>query len=122
MMIGDNHIHTAGVTVINGVVGGDACVTGDDQLRAIIDDGSKRLNVNAVTLLAANGDVMHNVRAEGAKRLHKQCSGCLPIHIEVAPNADLFVGVDSLKNAFDGGFDVWKWCRGGCVGMKEGAG
>jgi len=78
--------------------------------------------MNAVTLLAANGDVVNDIRADGSQGLHKQCRGCLSVHIEVTPDADQFFFVDGIENLFDGGFDIGERRGGKFVGMEKSPG
>ena len=98
--------------------------------RAIVNDRLETLDVYAVTLLAADRDVITDFRAQRAQGLHQQGGGGLPIHIEVAPDADDFVPACSQIEALDCsgdarvrcGFEVGKRCRGEFVGMEKGAG
>jgi len=71
MMVGDDDVHAARVGIVNGFVGGDACVAGDDQLCAVINDWLERFNMNAVALFSANRDVVNDICAGGLQGLHQ---------------------------------------------------
>ena len=78
--------------------------------------------MNAVTLFAADGDVLRNVCAQCLQRLHKQGSGGLSVHIEIAPDADPFPGMEGLLDAFHGGLDTGEGDRSEQFRVQEGAG
>ena len=122
VMVSDNYIYSTRVGVINCFMRGDAGIAGDEQFDPIINDGGERLDVNTVTFLATDGDVIDNVRVEGLKCLHKQGSGCLSIYIKVTPDADAVVVMNDIQNSFNSRFDIWKWGRWSLFGVEEGAG
>ena len=121
-MVGDDHVHAARVGVIDGSMSGNAGIAGEDQGSAILDDRLERLDVNAVTLSAADGDVVHKVRIQRPQCLYQQGRGRLPIHVEIAPDADPLPGMDSLLDPFHGRFDTGE--GDGCeqFRVQEGAG
>ena len=51
--------------------------------------------------------------------MHKQGSGCLPIHVEVAPDADQLLSTDGLQDALHGRLDAGEGDRGEAVGVQE---
>ncbi|MBV6467733.1 MAG: hypothetical protein PGMFKBFP_03103 [Anaerolineales bacterium] len=106
VMVGDDHVHAARVGVVNRRVRGDARVAGDDERRAVVNDGLETLHVDAVTLLAADRDVVHNLRSNAAQRLDEQRGGGLSVHVEVAPNADGLAPARSQVDARDGRVDA----------------
>src|SRR5688572_17093640 len=112
VMICDDYIHAARVGIVYGFVGSNACITGEDQFCAIINNWLKRLDMNAMPLLAANGYIKSDVRFHGSKRLYQQCRGSLSIHIKVAPNADGFIILYSRIYARNSLFNPWE-CREG---------
>ena len=75
--------------------------------------------MNTVTLLAANGNVISNIRLQRSQCLHEQGSGRLPVHVKVTPDADRLVLADSLSNAFNGGFDVWEPRGWSCIRVQK---
>ncbi len=122
VMVGNDHVHAARAGVVYGLVSGDARVAGEQELRAVVEDRLESLDVNAVTLLAAYRDVVNDVRAECLKRLYQHCGGGLPVHVEVAPDADNFLFADGVVDALDGRLDIWERSEGNRIGMEEGAG
>ena len=121
-MIGDDNIHAARVGVLNRFVGGDARVAGDEEFDSAIENRGQRFDMNAVTLLAANGDVIHDIRFEGLERLHKQSSGGLSVHVKVAPDADFIFLFKMMLDDLYGCFNVRKRRGRSLFGMKERAG
>ena len=107
-MVGDEDIHAARVAVVNGIVGGDARIAGDEEFDAAIEDRRERIDVDAVAFPAANGDVVDDIRGKGLERLHQQGSGGLPIHVEVTPDADAFAPAGSQQDSFGQLCDVWE--------------
>src|SRR5689334_1523617 len=107
-MVRNDHIHTARVDVVNGFVGRNSRIASNDETRAIIKYRLKSLDVNAMTLLAANRDVINDIRTECLERLHEQCCGGLTVHVEVAPDADGLMVTNRLTDAIHGRFDVWE--------------
>ena len=75
--------------------------------------------MNAVTFLAADRDVIEDIRIERLKGLYQQGSGCLTIHIEVTPNADHLVSAYSQIDAFYCGLDIWEYGRGNRIRMQK---
>ena len=107
-MVGDDDIKSVGVGVVDRFVGGDASIAGEKQFRAALDDGLERLDVNAVAFFSADGDVITHICIQGSQGLNKQCCGCLPINIEVTPDADFFSALDGGSNDVNGFFDIGK--------------
>ena len=121
VMVSDNKVHAAGFGVVHGFVGGDASVAGQDQFCAAVDDLGQFGDVDAVRRNGADGNVIGHVRAEGCQRLHQQGGGCLPVHVEVAPDADRLLIADSQKDALDGRLHAGKFV-GGAFGEQLGRG
>jgi hypothetical protein len=109
VVVGDDDIHAAGVAVVDGVVGGDAGVAGEDEFCAVVDDGSEGFDMNAVTLFSSDGDVIDDVRIQGAQGLHEQGGGGLPVHVEIAPDADAFLVADSQIDEVNCFFNAGEW-------------
>src|SRR5687768_4879602 len=118
-MIGDDHVEAARVGVVYGFVGGDASVARDNELRAVLDDGLESLDMHAVTLLAANRDVIDDISAQGLQRLHQHSCGGLPVYVEVAPDADHFVLADCLMDPLDSRLDARKRRERKRIRMQE---
>src|SRR5215510_9470371 len=78
--------------------------------------------MHTVTFLAANGNVVHDVCAQGAQCLHQQSSGGLPVYVEVAPDADSVMALDRGENDFYRVLDIGKGHRGQPIGMEKGVG
>ena len=78
--------------------------------------------MNAVALTGAHRDVIGNLHAQRAQSLDEQGCGGLAIHIEIAPNADLFLSVDGGADEIHGLIQPWKRPGGCFAGVKEGAG
>ncbi len=74
----------------------------------------------AVTFLAANRDVMDNLRTEGLQCLHQQGGGCLSIHVEVTPNTDHLTFAYSHVDTLDCGFNIREWSGWKGAGMQKG--
>src|SRR5512143_770720 len=119
MMIGHDDIDTARSSVIDRFIGSDTRVAGDQELRTIVDDGLERLDVDPVAFFAADRDVINNVCAQGLQCLYKDRGGCLPIHIEVAPDTDQPIEADCLVDDLYGMFNSGEWSGGKGVGMQE---
>ena len=100
----------------------NACVAGEDELRAIVNDWLKSLDMNAMALLAANGDVINDIGSQGLQGLHKYRCGSLTVHIKVAPDADHLLAADSCADNLYGLFNAREWRRRKRIRMKEGAG
>src|SRR5688500_19478252 len=109
MMISDHYIQAARIGIVYGFVRGNARVTGDDQFCAIINNGLKGCDMDAVPLLAANGDIESDVRFHAAKCLDQQCRGSLSIHIKVAAYADGFIILYSRLYRYNRFFDLSEW-------------
>src|ERR1044072_5014937 len=90
-MICDHYVYAARVGILDRLVGSNACITGDNQFRAVIDDWLKTLDMNAMTLLATDGNVIDNICAQRLERLHQDRRGRLTVHVKVAPDADHFI-------------------------------
>src|SRR6266508_4969340 len=104
---------------MNGFIGSNARIAGDDEVRAVVNNWLESLNVNPVALLAANRNIVNDIRSQGLKGLHKDRCGGLTVHIKVAPNADHLIRADCLTNDLYRFFNSRErrgWKR---VGMKE---
>jgi hypothetical protein len=77
----------------------------------VIEDGLQTLEVNAVTLLAANRDVVNYVRAQRLQGLDEQGSGSLAIHVEIPPDTNPLLTAYSQVDDFNRFFDFRKWRR-----------
>lgn len=78
--------------------------------------------MNAMTLFAADWNVIDNIRIKHLQRLHEQRRGSLSVYIEVAPDADEFVVEQRLANPCDRWFNVREGRGGKLIGMQKGAG
>src|SRR5512143_3661648 len=85
VMVCDDHVDAAGIGVVDGFIGGNAGVAGEDEFGAAVDDRLEGIDVNSMTLLAADGNVVNDVRAQQLERLHQHGRGRLSVHVEVAP-------------------------------------
>ncbi len=57
MVVGDDDGDAAAIGIVNGFVGGDACVTGDEELHALVEKGLQERDFDAVGFCGAHGDV-----------------------------------------------------------------
>src|SRR5688572_9731557 len=119
VMICDDYIHAARVSIVYGFVRSNARITGEDQFCAMINNWLKRLDMNAMPLLAANGYIKSDIRFHGSKRLYQQCSGSLSIHVKVAPNANGLIFLYSRIYARHGLFNPRKRCERNRTKMEE---
>ncbi len=96
-MVSDDDLHAARVGIVYGCVRGDACITSEQQLSAAINDRFERIDVNAMTFLAADGNVEDHMCIKCLQGLYQQGSGGLTINIKVTPDAYLFLIADSQR-------------------------
>src|SRR6266498_5400326 len=108
-MVSDNDIYTARVGVVNRLVGGDPGITSDDKLRPIVQDRLESFDVDPMTLLAANRNVVNDIRAQRLERLHQYGRGGLTVHIEIAPDADHLIAANGRLDALHSRLNVRKW-------------
>src|SRR5512133_880666 len=91
--------------MINGLVSRNPSISGDHEFFSIVNEWLQSLDMNAMTLLAADGDVINDICSQCLERLHKDRRGGLTVHIEVAPDADHFIaancGADHLYRFFN---------------------
>jgi hypothetical protein len=119
MMVSDHYIDAAGISVIDRLIGCDARVAGHKQFHAAVDDWLESLDMHPVTFLAADWDVINNIRFQGLERLHQHGRGGLPIYIEIAPDTDQLLVPDRGLDALHGGFDVRERCRWNRIRVEE---
>ena len=54
-----------------------------------------------MSLVCPDGDVKTNLGTQGPQNLYQKGRRCLPIHIKVTPNKNLFMGVYGCQEAFN---------------------
>ena len=104
MMIGDDHVDSAGNRVADGVAAGDAAVDGDEHLAAAegIERLLKRFRGEAVTVVEAVRDEGVNLRAVLTKYESEQCACGDSVGIVIAVNKDRFLISDCPPEACRG--------------------
>ncbi len=89
VVVGDDDVSAHPVGQGGGVVGGDACIAGEDHASAVVDEALEVLFVQAVALLPG-GEAKNDVHVQGAQRLQQEGCGRLPVGVKIPHDGDPF--------------------------------